>query len=78
MCIRDRYVKEQGLGMITDEAAVLSGIEKVLAANEKAVSDYKGGNQKTFGFIVGQVMKEFRGKADPALINRLLKEALNR
>ena len=74
----EQYVKEQGLGMITDEAAVLSGIEKVLAANEKAVADYKGGNQKTFGFIVGQVMKEFRGKADPALINRLLKEALNR
>ena len=74
----EQYVKEQGLGMITDEAAVLSGIEKVLAANEKAVADYKGGNQKTFGFIVGQVMKEFRGKADPALINLLLKEALNR
>ena len=48
----------------------------MLAENPQSVADYKGGKQKAIGFLVGQTMKAMQGKADPGLVNRMLKELL--
>ena len=73
----EQYVKDNGLQMVNDTAAVEEVIKKVLENNPQSVSDYKGGKQKAFGFIVGQCMKELKGKANPAVVNELLKKALS-
>ena len=70
------YVEEQGLKTVNDEGAVHTVVEKVLAENPQSVADYKGGKQKAIGFLVGQTMKAMKGKADPELVNRMLKEML--
>lgn len=70
-------VKELGLSQITDEGAIEQIIDKVLAANTKAVEDYKGGKTKLFGFFVGQAMKESKGQANPELLNKILKKKLD-
>ena len=72
-----QYVEENSLGMISDQNVIKERIAGVLAANEQSVNDYKSGKQKAFGFIVGQTMREFKGKADPAVVNKLLKEMLD-
>lgn len=69
-------VAEQGLVQITDAVALKAVVEKVIAANPKVVADFKQGKEKALGFLVGQVMKETRGKANPQLVNRLLKESI--
>ena len=69
-------VKEKGLVQITDESAIIEQIGQVIAANPKVVEDYKNGKEKAIGFLVGQVMKQTRGKANPDAVNRLLKERL--
>ena len=51
-------------------------VDAVLAANQKAVEDYKGGNAKAIGALVGQVMKQSKGKANPAMVNELLQQKL--
>ncbi|PIR96640.1 MAG: Asp-tRNA(Asn)/Glu-tRNA(Gln) amidotransferase GatCAB subunit B [Candidatus Doudnabacteria bacterium CG10_big_fil_rev_8_21_14_0_10_42_18] len=66
-----------GLQQVSDESAIVSVINKVIAANPKAVADYKAGQQKSFGFLVGQAMKELKGKGNPQVINKLLKEKLD-
>ncbi|MCD8130081.1 MAG: Asp-tRNA(Asn)/Glu-tRNA(Gln) amidotransferase subunit GatB [Lachnospiraceae bacterium] len=71
------YVEEKGLKTVGDERLLRKVVEEVLAANPQSVSDYKGGKQKALGFLVGQTMKAMKGKADPAMVNRLLKEALD-
>ncbi len=70
-------VKEKGLVQITDTNAIEKIIDAVLADNPKPVADYNGGNAKSIGFLVGQVMKASRGKANPGMVNKLLKEKLN-
>jgi aspartyl-tRNA(Asn)/glutamyl-tRNA(Gln) amidotransferase subunit B len=70
------YVSLHVLSMVNDEGALRSVIEEVIAANPASVADYKGGKEKAIGFLVGQTMKEMKGKADPGMINRLLKELL--
>ena len=70
-------LEDLGLEQVSDESAIASAVEKVIAANPKAVSDYKAGQQKSFGFLVGQAMKELKGKGNPQIINRLLKEKLS-
>ncbi|WP_313134426.1 Asp-tRNA(Asn)/Glu-tRNA(Gln) amidotransferase subunit GatB [Anaerocolumna sp.] len=72
----EAYIKEHGLIMVKDEGALRSVVEKVIAANPESVADYQGGKDKALGFLVGQTMKEMRGKADPVMINRILKELL--
>lgn len=72
----ETIVKEQGLVQISDEAMLKKVVQEVIAANPKVVADYKQGKEKALGFLVGQVMKATQGKANPALVNRLLKEAL--
>ena len=73
-----QIVEEKGLVQISDEGAILTIVEQVVAANPKSVEDYKAGKQKAIGFLVGQVMKESKGKANPGLANKLLVEVLNR
>ncbi len=72
----DTIVEELGLVQVSDESAIETAIDRVISENEKAVSDYKAGEQKSFGFLVGQVMKEMQGKANPQIVNELLKKKL--
>ena len=69
-------IETRGLVQITDEQALKKAIEEVLAANPAQVEQYRGGREKLFGYFVGQVMKETKGKANPALVNELLKKML--
>ena len=71
------YVESHGLKTVNDESALRSTIEEIVAANPQSVADYKGGKQKAIGFLVGQTMKAMKGKADPAAVNKLLKEILD-
>ncbi|MCL5666641.1 MAG: Asp-tRNA(Asn)/Glu-tRNA(Gln) amidotransferase subunit GatB [Patescibacteria group bacterium] len=70
-------VEDLGLHQVSDEAAIGEAVDRVIAANEKAVADYKAGQQKSFGFLVGQTMKELKGKGNPQVINELLKQKLS-
>ncbi|MFE0560807.1 Asp-tRNA(Asn)/Glu-tRNA(Gln) amidotransferase subunit GatB [Paenibacillus lautus] len=72
-----QIVEEKGLVQISDEGAIKRIVEQVVANNPQSVEDYKAGKQKAIGFLVGQVMKESKGKANPALANKLLVEVLN-
>lgn len=72
----EEIVKSKGLLQISDEDAIRAIVQQVLAANPQSVEDYVGGKEKALGFLVGQVMKETRGKANPGLVNKLLVEAL--
>ncbi|MFS0736558.1 Asp-tRNA(Asn)/Glu-tRNA(Gln) amidotransferase subunit GatB [Sphingomonas sp. 1P06PA] len=69
-------VEERGLKQTSDTGAIEAEIAKVLAANADKVADYRGGKDKLFGFFVGQTMKAMAGKANPAVVNDLLKKAL--
>lgn len=73
----DDIIKEQGLKQISDETELKTMIEQVAETNPKSVEDYKAGKTKALGFLVGQIMKQSRGQANPAVINRLLVEKLN-
>ncbi|MCH6579957.1 MAG: Asp-tRNA(Asn)/Glu-tRNA(Gln) amidotransferase subunit GatB, partial [Nitrospinae bacterium] len=70
-------VKARGLTQITDESALRAMVEEVIAANPAQVADYKGGKDKLMSFFVGQVMKASKGQANPALVNRYLKDKLS-
>ncbi len=72
----DNIVQDLGLVQVSDESAIAAAVEKVVSANAKAVADYKAGQQKSFGFLVGQVMAEMKGKANPKVVNDLLKKTL--
>jgi aspartyl-tRNA(Asn)/glutamyl-tRNA(Gln) amidotransferase subunit B len=65
-------MRAKGLGQVSDEAAIAAAVDAVLAENPKAVADYKAGNQRALGALVGQVMKRMGGKANPAVVNELL------
>ena len=72
----DTVIEKQGLKQITDSGAIEKIVREVLEANPKQIEQYKGGQQKVFGFFVGQVMKATQGKANPAEVNKILKQAL--
>lgn len=72
----ERYVEEKGLKTVNDEGALRRTVEEIIAANPQSVEDYRSGKEKAIGFLVGQTMKSMKGKADPASVNRLLKELL--
>lgn len=72
----EEIVKKKGLVQISDPAQVSAIIETVIANNQKSVEQYKAGKQEVIGFLVGQVMKESKGKANPGLVNKILKEKL--
>lgn len=69
-------IEEKGMVQITDEGELLKTITSIIEANPKQVADYRGGKDKLFGFFVGQVMKATQGKANPQLVNDLLKKLL--
>jgi len=71
-------VEEKGLKQITDDKAIDEMVEGILQANPSQVEEYKGGKEKVLGFLVGQVMKASKGKANPGAVNKLLKEKLSR
>ena len=69
-------VEERGLKQTSDTGAIEAVIAEVMAANESKVAEYRGGKDKLFGFFVGQTMKAMAGKANPAVVNDLLRQAL--
>jgi aspartyl-tRNA(Asn)/glutamyl-tRNA(Gln) amidotransferase subunit B len=69
-------VRDRGLAQVSDEAAIEAAVDRVLAASPAEVARYRAGNAKLIGFFVGQVMKESKGKANPAVVNALLKRKL--
>lgn len=71
-----QYVEENGLKTVNDEGALRKTIEEIVAANPQSVEDYHNGKEKAIGFLVGQTMKAMKGKADPGMVNQILKEIL--
>ncbi len=74
----EKYVEENGLKNDTDDGALKETIEKIVADNPQSVEDYHNGKKKAIGFLVGQTMKATQGKADPGMINQILKEILDK
>ena len=73
----DAYIKEHGLAQVSDTALVTTVVEQVLSDNQKSVEDFNAGKEKAFGFLVGQVMRQLKGQASPAVVNQLLREKLS-
>ncbi|HHZ16016.1 MAG TPA: Asp-tRNA(Asn)/Glu-tRNA(Gln) amidotransferase subunit GatB [Clostridia bacterium] len=73
----ETIVKEKGMVQISDTGALEEIVMKVLAANPQSVADYQAGKEKAIGFLVGQVMKETKGQANPGIVNQLLKKKLS-
>jgi len=69
-------VEAKGLRQVTDEGAIAATIDAVLAAQPDKLAEYRAGRDKLYGFFVGQVMRATQGKANPALVNKLLKQKL--
>lgn len=69
-------IKEKGFEQVSDSAAIEKIVDEVIAASEANVAAYRGGNEKLFGFFVGQVMKASQGKANPKIVNEILKQKL--
>ena len=72
----EKYVEEKGLKTVNDERELQKTIEDIIVANPKAVEDYRNGKEKAISFLVGQTMKAMKGKADPNMVNKMLKELL--
>ncbi|MCM1499323.1 MAG: Asp-tRNA(Asn)/Glu-tRNA(Gln) amidotransferase subunit GatB [Clostridium sp.] len=72
----EQYVEANGLKTVNDEGALRSTIEQVIADNPQSVEDYRNGKEKAIGFLVGQTMKAMKGKANPGMVNQILKELL--
>jgi aspartyl-tRNA(Asn)/glutamyl-tRNA(Gln) amidotransferase subunit B len=71
-----KIIEEKGLVQITDEGELAKTITTIMKANPNQLKDYRGGKEKLFGFFVGQVMKATQGKANPQMVNDLLKKML--
>ena len=74
----EEIIKEKGWIQISDEGAIKEVVLKVLEANPQSVADYKGGKDKALGFLVGQAMKETKGKANPKMLNEMFLEELKK
>ncbi len=72
----EKFVEDNGLKTISDEGALRQTIEQVIAENPQSAADYRAGKTKAIGFLVGQTMKAMKGKADPGMVNEILKELL--
>jgi aspartyl-tRNA(Asn)/glutamyl-tRNA(Gln) amidotransferase subunit B len=73
----EQIVQAKGLVQISDEGAIAAIVQQVIDANPQSVADYKAGKDRAVGFLVGQAMKETKGKANPGVVNKLLKEKLD-
>ena len=71
-------IKEKGWIQISDEGAIKEVVLKILENNPQSIADYKGGKDKALGFLVGQAMKETKGKANPQMLNKMFLEELNK
>jgi aspartyl-tRNA(Asn)/glutamyl-tRNA(Gln) amidotransferase subunit B len=71
-------VNQKGLEQVSDAATIERSVDQVVRTNPKQVADYRGGNEKIFGFLVGQVMKVSQGKANPQKVNEILKAKLSK
>ena len=72
----DAIIEEQGLKQVTDTGEIEKIVDEVIAANPGQVEEYRGGKDKLIGFFVGQVMQRSKGKANPGMVNDLLKKKL--
>ena len=72
----DQYVEEHGLKTVNDEGALRATVEQIIKENPQSVEDYHSGKEKAIGFLVGQTMKAMKGKANPGMVNQILKELL--
>ncbi len=73
-----KYIEDNQLFMVSDDGAVRKTIEDIFAANPQSVADYQSGKEKARGFLVGQSMRALKGKADPAMVNRIVDELLKK
>ena len=69
-------VEKKGLIQVSDESAIEKVIDEILANNQGQVEQYKSGKQQVFGFFVGQIMKAMKGKANPKVVNEVLRRKL--
>lgn len=69
-------VKEQGMVQISDEGEIIAIVDAVIAASPQSIADYKAGKEKALGFLVGQIMKQTKGRANPELVNKLLRDRI--
>lgn len=74
----NKIVEDNGMVQMSDEGAIKEIVEKVVENNPKSIEDYKAGKDRALGFLVGQVMKETHGKANPGVVNKLLLEILKK
>jgi len=74
----EEIIKEKGWIQISDEGEIKEVVLKILEANPQSIADYKAGRDRALGFLVGQAMKETRGKANPQMLNRMFLEELNK
>ena len=72
----EKIVREKGLEQVSDLSSIEMAIDQVLAAHSQQVSDYRSGKEKVLGFLVGQIMKSTKGKANPQIVNEILKKKL--
>ncbi|WP_100397851.1 Asp-tRNA(Asn)/Glu-tRNA(Gln) amidotransferase subunit GatB [Bacillus sp. FJAT-44742] len=73
----EEIVKEKGLVQISDEGELKKIVDEILDNNQQSIEDFKNGKDKAFGFLVGQTMKQTKGKANPQMVNKLIKEGID-
>ena len=73
-----KIIEEKGWVQISDEGAIKKVVMKVLENNPQSIADYKAGKDRALGFLVGQAMKETRGKENPQMLNKMFLEELNK
>ena len=73
-----KIIEEKGWVQISDEGAIKEVVLKILEANPQSVADYKAGKEKALGFLVGQSMRETKGKANPQMLNKMFVEEINK
>ena len=74
----ENIIKEKGLTQISDEGAIKEVVQKILEANPQSIADFKAGKNKALAFLVGQAMKETKGKANPQMLNKMFIDELNK
>ena len=74
----EKIIKEKGWIQISDEGAIKEVVSKILEANPQSIADYKAGKDRALGFLVGQAMKETKGKANPKMLNQMFLEELKK
>ena len=74
----DDILKQNGISLVSNEDDLIKIVEKVLSENENSVNDYKNGKDNAFKYLMGMVMKETKGSANPVVVNNLLKDLLSK